>query len=210
MSDRRRCGWCRQRLAGMEFDPGPFDGLRGGSPRTTVLRQAHRGKSSGTSWARGSRECQVPPATLPLGTHKGHPYRIERAGQCQDGFAIGGAVGSRWDSTGRGRSETRPLHKRGRGLRGRRAGRGPAPTKEWVDDSTGRGRWETVPHSAGSGRALRGREKRAVPGWLPVSVVRHGPAGTPARLTTNGGRVARKTGGSGTRPYERRGRGRRG
>ena len=61
---------------------------------------------------------------------------------------------------------------------------------------SGRGRSETRPlRTMGRGR-----------GWLPHpgGVVRHGPPGTAARLTTNGsaGGHDRKTGGSGTRPYE--------
>ena len=60
---------------------------------------------------------------------------------------------------------------------------------------------------AGRGRGpyKRGRRRRVRGGCFIRGVVRHGPAGTPARLTTNGGglpmKVARKTGGSGTRPY---------
>ena len=40
-----------------------------------------------------------------------------------------------------------------------------------------------------------------------MGVVRHGPVGTPARLTTNG---LEKTGGSGTPPLRQKGCGRRG
>ena len=98
-------GWVARH--GLPTDSGPAHHERGPLGRLTTDRVR------GPLGARGSRVCWLPLETLPLGTHKGHPYR-ER---------------TRLRMTGRGH------HERGCvlvGLRAEEAGLRPAPTSERV------------------------------------------------------------------------------
>ena len=62
---------------------------RPGSPRTGGLGQA-QGTVIGPFAARGSWVFWLPLGILPLGTHKGHPYRIRRTSGRPGGLAANG------------------------------------------------------------------------------------------------------------------------